>query len=53
MLDTTIGTAAEHVYPKWGYIEWGVIPKYGINPADGKTLVDERFFYKDLREEKN
>ena len=51
MLDTTIGLPAEHVYPKLGYTEWGVIPKYGISPADG-SLVDEKFFYKDLRDQK-
>ena len=51
MLDTTIGLPAEQVYPKLGYIEWGVIPKYGISPANGR-LVDEKFFYKDLRDHK-
>lgn len=32
-----------------GYKELGVVPKYGIDPLTGE-LVDERFFYKDLRE---
>lgn len=32
-----------------GWKELGVIPKYGIDPRTGE-LVDERFFYKDLRE---
>ncbi|KAF2724317.1 acyl-CoA N-acyltransferase [Polychaeton citri CBS 116435] len=49
MLDTTIGSPAEHVYPKLGYTQVGVIPKYGIHPLTGE-LVDEVFFYKDLRE---
>nr|POE65355.1 acetyltransferase [Quercus suber] len=49
MLDTTLGSGAEFVYPKLGYIESGRIPKYGIHPLTGK-LEDEVFFYKDLRE---
>lgn len=49
ILDTTIGLPAEQVYPKLGWKEWGVLPNYGISPEDGR-LVDERFFYKDLRE---
>ncbi|KAF2857534.1 acyl-CoA N-acyltransferase [Piedraia hortae CBS 480.64] len=48
MLDTTIGFGADKVYPKLGYIQCGMIPKYGISPKDG-SLVDELFFYKDLR----
>lgn len=48
MLDTIIGSAAEFVYPKFGWIEVGRVPKYGISPEDGR-LVDELFFYKDLR----
>lgn len=32
-----------------GYTEMGVVPKYGIDPLT-RELVDERFFYKDLRE---
>ena len=51
MLDTTIGLPADDVYPKLGWTAYGVIPKYGISPRDGKTLVDERFYYKDLRDE--
>lgn len=35
--------------PKLGYKEFGVLPKYGISPRDG-SLVDERFYYKDLRD---
>jgi hypothetical protein len=49
MLDTTIGSGAEYVYPKLGYKELGIVPKYGIHPLTGK-LADELFFYKDLRE---
>ncbi|KAK5114175.1 hypothetical protein LTR62_002745 [Meristemomyces frigidus] len=48
MLDTTIGSGAELVYPKLGYIVFGDVPKYGIHPLTGE-LVDERWFYKDLR----
>jgi len=48
MLDTVVGTPAEHFYIKAGYIELGVVPKYAINPRDGR-LVDDKFFYKDLR----
>lgn len=51
VLDTTIGLPAEQVYPKLGYNVWGILPKYGISPEDG-SLVDEKFFYKDLRETK-
>lgn len=49
MLDTTVGLPAEKVYPKLGYTELGVVPNYGISPADG-SLVDEKWFYKDLRD---
>ena len=51
MLDTTIGTPADDVYARLGYKEYGVIPKYGISPKD-RSLVDERFYYKDLRDVK-
>ena len=51
MLDTTVGLPAEKVYPRLGYTSYGVAPKYGISPKDG-SLVDERMFYKDLRDEK-
>jgi len=47
-LDTTIGSGAEHVYPKLGYKEVGVIPRYGFSPDD-RRLRDEVFFYKDLK----
>lgn len=49
VLDTIVGTPAEHVYPRLGYIRIGVIPRFGISPKDG-SLVDELFFYKDLRD---
>lgn len=49
MLDTTIGSGAEHVYPKLGYKEIGVVPNYGFSPNDG-SLMDEMFFYKDARQ---
>lgn len=48
MLDTTVGTSAEHVYPKLGYNVLGVVKNYGFTPKD-HTLVDEIFFWKDLR----
>lgn len=50
LLDTTIGSGAEYVYPKLGYKQIGIVPNYGFSPEDGK-LRDEMFFYKDLREE--
>ncbi|SMR56385.1 unnamed protein product [Zymoseptoria tritici ST99CH_3D1] len=48
LLDTVIGSGAEHFYPKLGYVEVGTIPNYGVSPVGG-MLVDEMFFYKDLR----
>ncbi|KAK3650035.1 hypothetical protein LTR56_006622 [Elasticomyces elasticus] len=48
VLDTTIGSGAEYVYPKLGYTEIGIIPKYGIHPHT-RELMDEMLFYKDLR----
>ena len=48
MLDTEIGSPAEHVYPKLGYKAYGIIPGSGLSPKDGKVR-DELFFYKDLR----
>lgn len=49
MLDIEIGSPAELVYPRLGYTRMGVVPRYGISPKDGR-LVDEVWFYKDLRE---
>ncbi|KAL2429564.1 hypothetical protein ABEF95_007058 [Exophiala dermatitidis] len=48
MLDTTVGTDAELVYPRLGYTRLGVVPEYGFSPTDG-TLKDEVWFWKDLR----
>ncbi|EHY53226.1 hypothetical protein ABEF92_001621 [Exophiala dermatitidis] len=48
MLDTTVGTEAELVYPRLGYNRLGVVPEYGYSPKDG-TLKDEVWFWKDLR----
>lgn len=50
MLDTKVGSVAEKMYPRLGYTEVGVVPKYGIDPSSGE-LVDEKWFYKDLREQ--
>jgi hypothetical protein len=47
LLDTVLGSGAEHFYPTLCFIENGRIPNYGYGP-DGK-LVTEIFFYKDLR----
>ncbi|KAH0356440.1 hypothetical protein KCU81_g24, partial [Aureobasidium melanogenum] len=47
-LDTEAGSPAEGVYPRLGYTRLGLIPRYGLSPKDGR-LVDEVFFYKDLR----
>lgn len=49
-VDTTLGSGAEFVYPKLGYIEVGRIPKYGIHPLT-RELMDEVWFYKDLRQD--
>jgi hypothetical protein len=49
LLDTTIGSGAEYVYPKLGYKEIGIVPAYGFSPKDG-SLLDEIFFYKDVRQ---
>ncbi|KIX08637.1 uncharacterized protein Z518_03294 [Rhinocladiella mackenziei CBS 650.93] len=48
MLDTTVGTEAEEVYPRLGYQKLGVVSEYGYSPVDGR-LVDEVWFWKDLR----
>ncbi|RMD39423.1 hypothetical protein DV735_g5699, partial [Chaetothyriales sp. CBS 134920] len=41
--------AARTLYPRLGYQRLGVVSEYGISPRDGRTLVDEVFFWKDLR----
>ena len=51
-LDTTIGLPADEMYPKLGWKVWGMLPRYGTSPKDG-SLVDERFYYKDLRDPAN
>ncbi|TKA77527.1 hypothetical protein B0A55_02273 [Friedmanniomyces simplex] len=48
MLETIKGSGAEHLYPKLGYKEVGVIPRHSIHPHT-RELVDEMLFYKDLR----
>lgn len=65
LLDTTVGTEAEKVYPRLGYLKVGLVRSYGIQPETtnpmhgGKEgrglmykpgeLVDEVWFWKDLR----
>lgn len=48
LLDTTVGTDAEGVYPRLGYVRMGEVKAYGISPVDGRE-VDEVWFLKDLR----
>ncbi|KAI8176691.1 Acetyltransferase [Colletotrichum sp. SAR 10_75] len=48
MLDTEAGSTAEEVCRKFGYIEVGRIPNFGISPAVPRQLKDEVFFYKAL-----
>lgn len=48
MLDTEVGSAAEDVCRKFGYVEVGRIPNYGISPAVPRQLKDQIFFYKQL-----
>ncbi|KAJ6514739.1 hypothetical protein DFH09DRAFT_1196181 [Mycena vulgaris] len=38
-LDTETGSPAETVYPKLGYIQLGIIPKYGVSPVDGSLIA--------------
>ncbi|KAJ7483538.1 acetyltransferase [Mycena latifolia] len=47
MLDTETGSPAETVYPKLGYIQLGIVPKYGVSPVD-KSLIAGTFFWKQL-----
>lgn len=49
ILDTTVGTGAEQLYPKLGWERLGVVREYGISPKDGR-LLDEVFFWKDIRQ---
>ncbi len=48
MLDTIAGTPAEAMYSKHGWERLGMVRDYGYSPEDG-SLVDEVFFWKDLR----
>ncbi|TDZ22680.1 Acetyltransferase [Colletotrichum sidae] len=48
MLDTEAGSPAEDVFRKFGYIEVGRIPNFGVSPAVPRQLKDEVFFYKQL-----
>lgn len=50
MLDTEIGSPAERVYPRLGYIEVGRVPNYGYSPVPGK-MCDEVWFYKNLTQD--
>ncbi|KAF8198697.1 acyl-CoA N-acyltransferase [Mycena galopus ATCC 62051] len=47
MLDTETGSPAEMIYPKLGYIQLGIVPKFGLSPVDG-SLVAATFFWKQL-----
>ncbi|KAF9870324.1 GNAT family [Colletotrichum karsti] len=49
MLDTEADSPAENVYRKFGYIEVGRVPNFGISPAVPRQLKDEVFFYKQLQ----
>lgn len=49
-LDTEVGSPAEFVYPKLGYIPIGIVPQHGYSPVKGK-LCDELFFYKTLKKQ--
>ena len=51
LLDTTVGSDAEHVYPRLGYERVGFLKEYGYHPHDGH-LVDEVWYWKDLRKTK-
>ena len=48
LLDTTVGSDAEHVYPRLGYERVGVLREYGYHPHDGH-LIDEVLYSKDLK----
>jgi GNAT superfamily N-acetyltransferase len=48
MLDTTVGSSAESVYPRLGYERLGVVTEYGIHPLTAK-LVDEVWFWKNIK----
>ncbi|KAK2609163.1 hypothetical protein QQS21_002245 [Conoideocrella luteorostrata] len=47
-LATMADTVADaHFYPKLGYVKFGTVPNYGIEPVTMR-LVDGAYFYKDL-----
>jgi GNAT superfamily N-acetyltransferase len=46
-LDTEHGSPAEGMYKGLGYTPFGIVPRYAI-AADGKSVADCAFFYKDL-----
>ncbi|KIW21539.1 hypothetical protein PV08_02119 [Exophiala spinifera] len=48
MLDTSVGSEADKVYPRLGYERLGIVREYGISPKDGRP-VDEVWYWKDLR----
>ncbi|KAI9646367.1 hypothetical protein NHQ30_004357 [Ciborinia camelliae] len=48
MLDTDVGSLAEGIYRRMGYIECGRIPEYGVWSPTGE-LKTEVFFYKKLK----
>lgn len=47
MLDTTVGTPAEMVYPRLESRRVGMVERYGIHPLT-RELVGEMWFAKDL-----
>ncbi|ROT40550.1 acetyltransferase [Sodiomyces alkalinus F11] len=49
MTDAETGSPAEEIYKKFGFVEIGKIPQYGISPNNPSgELRDETFFYKRL-----
>ncbi|KAI3331678.1 acetyltransferase [Xylariaceae sp. AK1471] len=46
LLSTEIGTPAEKVYPRLGYVEYGRVPGYCIGPSG--NMVNDVFYYKQL-----
>ncbi|EFY98431.1 hypothetical protein MHUMG1_04839 [Metarhizium humberi] len=47
LLDAETNSAAEAVYRKFGYVELGRVPGYGMSPTG--ELKDATFFYKQLQ----
>lgn len=49
MTDAETGSPAEEIYRKFGFVEVGKIPGYGISPNNPSgEFRDETFFYKQL-----